>query len=124
MHNPNHFLKLPAADGRYFDPVKRHYYRTEHLFITAPECGDPIPNQVIPKQGRYFDSWERHYYKIPHLFGIDNKCHCKRRFGQCLHRNPADVARLQLQLQLDNPEFNDIHSFGHNTPQSQQTILY
>lgn len=69
-------LRIPARDGRYFDPVRRHYFRTENLFVVAPECGEPISNQVLPKEGRYFDSWDRHYYKIAHLFGIDDKCQC------------------------------------------------
>src|ERR1044071_3543568 len=65
-------LRIPARCGRYYDPVRRHYFRTQNLFVMAPECGCPYPNQVLPKEGRYFDTWDRHYYKIGHLFGIED----------------------------------------------------
>ncbi len=99
--NLNFNLRRAARDGRYFDPVRRHYFRTENLFVVAPECGNPIPNQVLPKEGRYFDSWDRHYYKIGHLFGIDDKCPCGRNHPVFSHNRPFNHIDSNLNLNLN-----------------------
>lgn len=60
---------------RYFDPVKRRYYRINNLFGKMPECNQAYPNQVKVVQRRYYDPTDGHYYKTSHLFGL-NPCQC------------------------------------------------
>ncbi len=88
-----HFnTKVTASEDRYFDPIKRHYFRTSNLFVVAPDCGRPFPNKVLPRSGRYFDINDRHYYKIGNLYGIDPcQSDCPKRFD---HNRPLCIDNL------------------------------
>ena len=100
--------KVKPCAGRYFDPVKKHYYRTSNLFITDLDCHASYPNRVEPADGRYYDVYDGHYYRIGRLFGINE---CKRRPICTNHHHSAIIVPAGVPCtdptESDNIFFNE-----------------